>query len=266
MWMEKDGRGRGIRTPGLLLPKQALYQTELYPVNWLVEQDSNLRIFRLTGGRLTTWLSTNALVEVGGFEPPTPCSQSRCATRLRYTPESSYTLLMNHYAFVLGLCAIPVSVWRFQLSTRTALLISAIPILFFVGGSYYLNHEPQGAVMVLASTLFNLAQAALGLGEWAHSRIARFLRASMVILAAFFGAWWAPPTSWQTTLPFWAYIIARTGEYALTPQILRRFYVASTVTWGSYAILTGNVPIFVMEVLTLASNIVWLARNPMPAM
>ena len=26
------------------------------------------------------------LVGVEGFEPPTPCSQSRCATRLRYTP------------------------------------------------------------------------------------------------------------------------------------------------------------------------------------
>jgi hypothetical protein len=31
-----------------------------------------------------------SLVEVvgaRGFEPPTPCSQSRCATRLRYAPE-----------------------------------------------------------------------------------------------------------------------------------------------------------------------------------
>lgn len=27
-----------------------------------------------------------AVVGVEGFEPPTPCSQSRCATRLRYTP------------------------------------------------------------------------------------------------------------------------------------------------------------------------------------
>src|SRR5207253_9290982 len=26
------------------------------------------------------------LVGARGFEPPTPCSQSRCATRLRYTP------------------------------------------------------------------------------------------------------------------------------------------------------------------------------------
>ena len=26
------------------------------------------------------------MVGVRGFEPPTPCSQSRCATRLRYTP------------------------------------------------------------------------------------------------------------------------------------------------------------------------------------
>ena len=28
------------------------------------------------------------LVGARGFEPPTPCSQSRCATRLRYTPKT----------------------------------------------------------------------------------------------------------------------------------------------------------------------------------
>ena len=32
-----------------------------------------------------------AMVGVEGFEPPTPCSQSRCATRLRYTPLSIKT-------------------------------------------------------------------------------------------------------------------------------------------------------------------------------
>jgi hypothetical protein len=36
--------------------------------------------------------STRKMVGVEGFEPTTPCSQSRCATRLRYTPpESAYT-------------------------------------------------------------------------------------------------------------------------------------------------------------------------------
>src|SRR5438105_15352778 len=29
------------------------------------------------------------LVGARGFEPPTPCSQSRCATRLRYTPTAN---------------------------------------------------------------------------------------------------------------------------------------------------------------------------------
>src|ERR1700730_9631554 len=33
-------------------------------------------------------LNGQAMVGAGGFEPPTPCSQSRCATRLRYTPTS----------------------------------------------------------------------------------------------------------------------------------------------------------------------------------
>ena len=31
-------------------------------------------------------MSRIVLVGVKGFEPPAPCSQSTCATRLRYTP------------------------------------------------------------------------------------------------------------------------------------------------------------------------------------
>ena len=33
-----------------------------------------------------------SMVGVRGFEPPTPCSQSRCATGLRYTPNSAESL------------------------------------------------------------------------------------------------------------------------------------------------------------------------------
>ncbi len=38
-------------------------------------------------GRCSIRLSYKRLVGVEGFEPPTFCSQSRRATRLRYTPE-----------------------------------------------------------------------------------------------------------------------------------------------------------------------------------
>ncbi len=38
------------------------------------------------------------MVGVEGFEPPTSCSQSRRATRLRYTPfNGSYTLFRRSY-------------------------------------------------------------------------------------------------------------------------------------------------------------------------
>src|SRR5215471_651393 len=38
-----------------------------------------------------------AVPEVGarGFEPPTPCSQSRCATRLRYAPRNRQVLTIS---------------------------------------------------------------------------------------------------------------------------------------------------------------------------
>ena len=38
------------------------------------------------------------MVGARGFEPPTPCAQGRCATRLRYTPTGSPLIItkINH--------------------------------------------------------------------------------------------------------------------------------------------------------------------------
>jgi hypothetical protein len=36
----RNGRGRGIRTPDILLPKQARYQTALYPVGMDLERST----------------------------------------------------------------------------------------------------------------------------------------------------------------------------------------------------------------------------------
>ena len=51
----------------------------------------------------------DGLVGARGFEPPTPCSRSRCATRLRYAP--------HHRAFI-GACATlrnPIQTYRHTL-------------------------------------------------------------------------------------------------------------------------------------------------------
>src|ERR1019366_7534569 len=37
------------------------------------------------------------LVGAGRFERPTPCAQGRCATRLRYAPTFSASLILNHF-------------------------------------------------------------------------------------------------------------------------------------------------------------------------
>jgi hypothetical protein len=39
-----SGRGRGIRTPGPLLPKQVLYQAELCPDAGLADNDAGWRL------------------------------------------------------------------------------------------------------------------------------------------------------------------------------------------------------------------------------
>ncbi len=51
-----------------------------------------------------------SMVGVAGFEPAAPCSQSRCATRLRHTPKSAQSL-----SFLFGLDCPPcdTSRWSF---------------------------------------------------------------------------------------------------------------------------------------------------------
>ncbi len=39
------------------------------------------------------------MVGARGFEPPTPCSQNRCATRLRYAPDKKEGYLLSFYSF-----------------------------------------------------------------------------------------------------------------------------------------------------------------------
>lgn len=78
----------GIAAPELHLehPKQNIlptphrpFRTTKSPAFWNERQDFlKLDIGKLVGAR--------------GFEPPTPCSRSRCATRLRYAPTVSAEL------------------------------------------------------------------------------------------------------------------------------------------------------------------------------
>ncbi len=45
------------------------------------------------------------MVGAEGFEPPTLCSQSRCATRLRYAPTSFFDCIAEDLAFETGVVA-----------------------------------------------------------------------------------------------------------------------------------------------------------------
>ena len=62
----------GTRTPDLLLRRQLLYPVELRAVRLTKQRPNMWALFRMVGA--------------AGFELATLCSQSRCATRLRYSP------------------------------------------------------------------------------------------------------------------------------------------------------------------------------------
>ena len=48
-----------------------------------------------TGMTRSGVLTDFKLVGVTGFEPATPCSQGKCATKLRYTPKSCSTAFVH---------------------------------------------------------------------------------------------------------------------------------------------------------------------------
>ena len=83
----------GIRTPDPRLRRPLLYPTELL---------NHINLERAMGIEPTTsaWkaevlpLNYTRMVGVAGFEPATPCSQGRCATKLRYTPNTKDIILV----------------------------------------------------------------------------------------------------------------------------------------------------------------------------
>src|SRR5688572_17450325 len=54
------------------------------------------------GRRRTHAIHRVRMVGVAGFEPAAPCSQSRCATRLRYTPNAAEILSSRLPCCVVG--------------------------------------------------------------------------------------------------------------------------------------------------------------------
>jgi hypothetical protein len=57
-------------------------------------QLGRLELYQLSYTRpLTPTAETGTVIGTRGFEPPTPCSQSRCATRLRHVPMAAHLRL-----------------------------------------------------------------------------------------------------------------------------------------------------------------------------
>ena len=77
-----------IRTPGLLVRSQTLYPAELMAhINFSEQAGEGNRTLVAS---LEGWSSTIELhpqvVGAAGFEPATPWSRTKCATKLRYAP------------------------------------------------------------------------------------------------------------------------------------------------------------------------------------
>jgi alpha-beta hydrolase superfamily lysophospholipase len=164
------------------------------------------------------------------------------------------------WSAVLGLIAIPISVWRFQLHSRTALLMSVLPLVSVISLSYWLRGEDQGAVVALASSMVAMLQAFLGLGKHKHHILMHYSRVVLSVIAILCALFLVPPTSVITSLPFVAFIISKWADHHMNPFKMRRTILWATILWGIYAGLTHNPEILVLEILTLVSNVWWLVK------
>ena len=87
------------------------------------------------------------MVGVQGFEPWTPCSQSRCATRLRYTPTESifYTEMAyrGKYCKIRGMEALFLSKFRKQLRGFLAFsfLLASLLGTHWIGFAHGIAHS-----------------------------------------------------------------------------------------------------------------------------
>ena len=82
----KNGAPDRIRTCGLRIRSPLLYP-DWATGAWSGKRDSNSRPSAWKADALANWATpANKMVGAKGFEPSTPCSQSRCATKLRHAP------------------------------------------------------------------------------------------------------------------------------------------------------------------------------------
>lgn len=166
----------------------------------------------------------------------------------------------SEWSSILGIIAIPISVWRFQLHSRNALLLSVLPLVVVISLSYWLRGEYQGAVVAISSSLVAMAQAFLGMGKNKRHILMRYSRILLSIMAMLCALIFVPPTSIITTLPFLAFIIAKWADHYMNPFKMRITILGATLLWGIYAGLTHNPEIMALEILTLASNLWWLFK------
>ena len=85
------GAGDGIRTRDIQLGRLSLYQlsySRTLPTDGAEPRPTLHSRATPTRGHVRSVGASSVLVGAAGFEPATPCSQSRCATRLRYAPSS----------------------------------------------------------------------------------------------------------------------------------------------------------------------------------
>lgn len=164
------------------------------------------------------------------------------------------------WSALLGLIAIPLSVWRFQLHSRNALLLTVFPLVSIISLSYWLRGENQGAVVAIASSLVAAGQAFLGMGKHKYHIGMHYMRISLALAAMLCALFFVPPTSVITSLPFLAFIISKWADQYMNPFSMRRIILWATILWGIYAGLTHNPEILVLEIVTLASNLWWLFK------
>ena len=157
-------------------------------------------------------------------------------------------------AAAAGWIAVPIAIAKFQIKGRTPFLITNCAVAAVMSVHYGLMAGWSGFAITATIVVASGTQALFGRALSLFQRIAVGVIATSVAWAF---AWDGLPS----LLPLAAFMIGRFSETLIDDFRMRVVLLPTHVIWLGYAAAIGSLPVAVMEVVTLTSNVIGLRRH-----
>lgn len=161
---------------------------------------------------------------------------------------------MSFTELILGVILLFMAVIRFQVKGVRPFLICHAATSALVGVTYAIGGATTGALVSAGTVATVGVQAAIGHKISLHWRL--LIAAPAVVLAFMLSE-----GGWASTLPFFAFTLARVAEALHKDLVMRLLFLMCTLMWLGYGMASGLIFIVAMEGLGLISNLVGIWRH-----